>query len=180
PRRSSDPLTTLKAKLHSNQFFIASVLPLSGKLAPFANEVLSGIQLAVEAHRDRAGGASVGLIVKDFESDLPSFLDDFSELLNTDRPLAVIGPLLSKNLPVMAELAERAHIPLITPTATLPNVRRLGNYIFSTAVRNKLQGKRIAPYAIKKQGFRRFCILHPDTAYGRKLARLFAQEVQQH
>jgi branched-chain amino acid transport system substrate-binding protein len=178
--KTSELLANLQAKLKSNQFFIAAVLPLSGKLAPFANEVLSGIQLAVEANRDRAGNASVGLIVKDFESDPASFLDDFSGLLNTDRPLAVIGPLLSKNLPVMAELAERAHIPLITPSATLPNVRRLGNYVFSTALTFQLQAKRIAGYAIKEQGFRRFCILHPDTAYGRELARLFAQEVRQH
>jgi ABC-type branched-subunit amino acid transport system substrate-binding protein len=173
-------LAALQAKLKSNQFFIAAVLPLSGKLAPFSNEVLSGIQLAVEANRDRAGGASVGLIVKDIDSDHASFLDDFSELLSTDRPLAVIGPLLSKNLPVMAELAERAHIPLITPAATLPNVRRLGNYVFSTALTYQLQAKRIAAYAIKEQGFRRFCILHPDTTYGRELARLFAQEVRLH
>src|SRR4029077_4287400 len=76
--KTTELLATLQAKLHSNQFFIASVLPLSGKLAPFANEVLSGIQLAVEANKDRAGGASVGLIVKDFDSDLTSFLDDFS------------------------------------------------------------------------------------------------------
>jgi len=177
--KTSELLATLQAKLQSNQFFIATVLPLSGKLSPFANEVLSGIQLAVEANRDRAGSASVGLIVKDSESDLASFFDDFSGLLNTDRPLAVIGPLLSKNLPVMAELAERAHIPLITPTATLPNVRRLGNYVFSTALTFQLQAKRIAAYAIKEQGFRRFCILHPDTTYGRELARLFAQEVRQ-
>ena len=178
--KTSELLTTLQAKLKSNQFFIAAVLPLSGKLAPFAGEVLSGIQLAVEANRDRTGSASVGLIVKDLESDYASFLDDFSELLNNDRPLAVIGPLLSKNLPVMAELAERAHIPLITPAATLPNVRRLGNYVFSTALTYQLQAKRIASYAIKEQGFRRFCILHPDTTYGRELARLFAQEVRQH
>jgi branched-chain amino acid transport system substrate-binding protein len=178
--KTSELLTTLQAKLKSNQFFIAAVLPLSGKLAPFASEVLSGIQLAVEANRDRTGSASVGLIVKDLESDYASFLDDFSELLNNDRPLAVIGPLLSKNLPVMAELAERAHIPLITPAATLPNVRRLGNYVFSTALTYQLQAKRIASYAIKEQGFRRFCILHPDTTYGRELARLFAQEVRQH
>jgi len=177
--KTSELLATLQAKLKSNQFFIAAVLPLSGKMAPFASEVLSGIQLAVEANRDRAGSASVGLIVKDFESDHASFLDDFSELLNTDRPLAVIGPLLSKNLPVMAELAERAHIPLITPSATLPNVRRLGNYVFSTALTYSLQAKRIAAYAIKEQGFRRFCILHPDTTYGRELARLFTQEVRQ-
>jgi branched-chain amino acid transport system substrate-binding protein len=178
--KTSELLATLQTKLKSNQFFIAAVLPLSGKLAPFASEVLSGIQLAVEANRDRAGSASVGLIVKDFESDYASFLDDLSELLNTDRPLAVIGPLLSKNLPVMAELAERAHIPLITPSATFPNVRRLGNYVFSTALTYQLQAKRIAAYAIKEQGFRRFCILHPDTTYGRELARLFAQEVRQH
>jgi len=178
--KTSDLLATLQAKQKSNQFFIAGVLPLSGKLAPFAAEVLSGIQLAVEANRDRAGSPSVGLIVKDLEADHASFLDDFSELLNSDRPLAVIGPLLSKNLPVMAELAERAHVPLITPTATLPNVRRLGNYVFSTALTYELQAKRIATYAIKEQGFRRFCILHPDTTYGRELARLFTQEVRQH
>lgn len=178
--KTSELLATLQAKLKSNQFFIAAVLPLTGKLAPFANEVLSGIQLAVEANRDRAGSASVGLIVKDVESDHASFLDDFSELLSTDRPLAVIGPLLSKNLPVMAELAERAHTPLITPAATLPNVRRLGNYVFSTALTYQLQAKRIAAYAIKEQGFSRFCILHPDTTYGRELARLFAQEVHQY
>ncbi len=175
---TSELLATLQAAQKSNQFFIVGVLPLSGKLAPFAGEVLSGIQLAVESTRDRAGSPSVGLIVKDLESDHDSFLDDFSELLNTDRPLAVIGPLLSKNLPVMAELAERAHIPLVTPAATLPNVRRLGNYVFSTALTYELQAKRIATYAIKEQGFRRFCILHPDTTYGRELARLFAQEVR--
>ncbi len=178
--KTSDLLATLQAKQKSNQFFIAGVLPLSGKLAPFAAEVLSGIQLAVEANRDRAGSPSVGLIVKDLEADHASFLDDFSELLNDDRPLAVIGPLLSKNLPVMAELAERAHVPLITPTATLPNVRRLGSYVFSSALTYELQAKRIAAYAVKEQGFRRFCILHPDTTYGRELARLFTQEVRQH
>jgi len=178
--KTAELLATLQTKQKSNQFFIAGVLPLSGKLAPFAGEVLSGIQLAIEMNRDRAGSPSVGLIVKDLESDYASFLDDFSELLNNDRPLAVIGPLLSKNLPVMAELAERAHIPLITPAATLPNVRRLGNYVFSTALTYELQAKRIAAYAIKEQGFRRFCILHPDTTYGRELARLFAQEVRQH
>ena len=76
--KTSELLATLQAKLKSNQFFIAAVLPLSGKLAPFASEVLSGIQLAVEANRD--GQERIGRsLVKDFESDYASFLDDFSE-----------------------------------------------------------------------------------------------------
>jgi ABC-type branched-subunit amino acid transport system substrate-binding protein len=49
--------------------------------------------------------------------------------------------------------------------------------VFSTALTYELQAKRIAAYAIKEQGFRRFCILHADTTYG-ELARLFAQEVR--
>ncbi|MEK7235265.1 MAG: penicillin-binding protein activator [Nitrospirota bacterium] len=178
--KTSELLATLQVKLKSHQFFVAAVLPLSGKLAPFANETLNGIQLAIEVHKDRTGVPSIGLIVKESESDRASFLDDFSGLLNNDRLLAVIGPLLSKHLPVMAELAGRAHTPLITPTATFPNVRRLGSYVFSTALTYQLQAKRIAAYAIGEQGYRRFCILHPDTAYGRELARLFAQEVRQH
>jgi ABC-type branched-subunit amino acid transport system substrate-binding protein len=80
----------------------------------------------------------------------------------------------------MAEMAQKTRIPLITPTATLPNVRRLGSYLFSTSLTYTLQAKRIAGYALSDQGYRRFCILHPDTIYGRELARLFAQEVRQH
>jgi ABC-type branched-subunit amino acid transport system substrate-binding protein len=156
------------------------VLPLSGKLSAFASDVLSGVQLAVESAVDRTGGLSIGLLVKDTESSAASFLDDFSALLANDRPVAVIGPLLSKNLPVMAELAERSRTPLLTPTAMLPNVRRLGSYTFSTALTYQSQARKIAAYATGDLGFRRFCILHPDTAYGREMARLFAHEAKQH
>jgi ABC-type branched-subunit amino acid transport system substrate-binding protein/outer membrane protein assembly factor BamD (BamD/ComL family) len=177
--RLSDMLDALQTKLKSSQFLIAGVLPLSGKLSSFATDVLSGAQLAVESTADRAGAPSIGLLVKDLDSSQASFLDDFSTLLTNDRPIAVIGPLLSKNLPVMAELAERSHTPLITPTAMLPNVRRLGSFTFSTALTYHLQTRRIAAYALGDLGFRRFCILHPDTAYGREMARLFANEVRQ-
>jgi ABC-type branched-subunit amino acid transport system substrate-binding protein/predicted negative regulator of RcsB-dependent stress response len=178
--KASDLLASFKAKLKSYQHLIAAVLPLSGKLAPFGTEVLNGIQLALEKGKDGLGLASVGLIVKDSEADRATFLNDLTDLLFEDRPLAVIGPLLSKNLPVMAELAERTKIPVITPAATFPNVRRLGAYVFSTALTYPLQAKRIADYATGEPGYRRFCILHPDTVYGRELARLFAQEVRRH
>jgi ABC-type branched-subunit amino acid transport system substrate-binding protein len=178
--KASDLLGTLQAKLKSHQYVLAAVLPLSGKAAPFSNDVLAGIQLAVELNKDRVTGTSVGLIVKDYESERPTFLDDLSRLLTDDRPIAIIGPLLSKSLPVMAELAERTKTPLITPTATIPNVRRLGGYVFSTAITYSMQAKRIAAYATGEQGYRRFCILYPETTYGRELARLFAHEIQEH
>jgi ABC-type branched-subunit amino acid transport system substrate-binding protein/predicted negative regulator of RcsB-dependent stress response len=178
--KGSELLALIQTRLKSNQFLIAAVLPLAGKPAPFANDVLNGIQLAVESNSGRAGEPSVGLLVKDFESDRAAFLEDLTAMLHNDRPIAVIGPLLSKNLPVMAELAERSRIPLLTPTATLSNVRRLGTFTFSTALTYQLQAKRLASYAAGEQGFRRFCILYPETTYGRELARTFAQEVRLH
>lgn len=176
--KASESLELIKSRLKANQYFIAAVLPLSGHLSAFANDVLEGIQLAVERAREQPGTPSVGLIVKDLDADRQGFLDDLSSLLHDDRPLVVIGPMLSKNLPVMAEMAQKTRVPLITPAATLPNVRRLGSYLFSTSLTYGMQAERIATYAAKEQGYRRFCILHPDTVYGRELARLFAQEVR--
>jgi branched-chain amino acid transport system substrate-binding protein len=176
-QKASESLQLIRSRLRTNQYVIAAVLPLSGNLSTFATDVLEGVQLAVEKAREQPGSPSVGLIVKDHDVDRPGFLDDLSTLLHDDRPLAVIGPMLSRNLPVMAEMAQKTRIPLITPAATLPNVRRLGNYLFSTSLTYASQAERIATYATQEQGHRRFCIIHPDTVYGRELARLFAQEV---
>lgn len=170
----------VRARIKSHPFRIAAVFPLTGKLAPYGTDVLNGIQLAIERAKDAGDGPSLGLIVKDTETDRGSFLDDLSDMLAEDRPVAVIGPLLSKNLPAMAELADRARVPLITPTAVMPNLRRLGSFVFSTSLTYGHQAKRIAAYAVQEQHYHRFAILHPDTAYGRELARLFTQEVQQH
>lgn len=177
--KAADLQSTVRTKFKSHPYSIAAIFPMSGKLAPFGTEVLNGIQLALERSKDGSESPSIGLIVKDTESDRAAFLDELSSVLSDDRPLAVIGPLLSKNLPVMAELAERAHIPLITPSATVPNLRRFGNYVFSTALTYGHQAKRVADYAVKEQQFKRFAILYPDTPYGRELARLFAQEIRQ-
>lgn len=179
-QKASETLALIKTRLKANQYVIAAVLPLSGRLGPFANDVLEGIELALERGREQSGMPSIGLIVKDNESDRPSFLDELSSLLTDEHPLAVIGPMLSKNLPVMAEMAQKTKVPLITPAAMFPNVRRLGGYLFSTALTYGLQAKRMAAYATDEEHYRRFCILHPDTAYGRELARLFAQEIRLH
>ena len=173
-----ESLDLIRTRLKANQYSIAAVLPLSGRLASFSNDVLEGIQLAVERAREQPGTPQVGLIVKDLDADRPGFLDDLSALFTEDRPLVVIGPMLSKHLPAMAEMAQRARVPLITPAATLPNVRRLGSYLFSTSLTYAMQAERIAAYAVKEQAYRRFGMLYPDTVYGRELARLFSQEVR--
>jgi ABC-type branched-subunit amino acid transport system substrate-binding protein/predicted negative regulator of RcsB-dependent stress response len=177
--KAAELQTAVRTKFKAHPYSIAAVFPMSGKLAPFGTEILNGIQLALERARDGTDATSIGLILKDTETDRAAFLDDLSTLLADAHPLAVIGPLLSKNLPAMAEMAERTHIPLITPSATVTNLRRLGAYVFSTALTYEHQAKRVADYAIRDQHYKRLAILYPDTVYGRELAHLFAQEIRQ-
>ena len=176
---ATEKLRSFKAKLKASQYVVAAVLPLSGRMGLFGTESLNGIQIALEKGRESLGLTSIGLVIKDTEPEKTLLLSDLYDLVADHKPLAVIGPLLSHNLPMVAELAEKLETPFITPSATLPNVRRLGTYLFSTALTYPQQAHRIAEYASSRLGYRRFCILHPDTTYGQELARLFSQEIRQ-
>lgn len=176
---ATDMLRAFQHKLQGSQHIIAAVLPLSGKLQAFGTEALNGIQIAVDKARDHLGMNGVGLQVVDSETDKMALRMELGDLLNERHPLAVIGPLLSRDLPLVAPLADQTTTPFVTPSANVSDVRHFGAYLFSTAMTQPLQARRLADYAMGQAGHRRFCILYPDTAYGHELAALFANEVKQ-
>ncbi len=177
---ATETLGSFKSKVKASQHVIAAVLPLSGQLGPFGNEALNGVRLALDKAKESLGLASVGLIVKDSPPDRNRFRTELTELLAEYQPMAVIGPFLSRDLPAAAALGEQTEVPFITPAATAPEVWRFGSYVFSAALTYPQQAQRIADFAVGRQGYRRFCILHPDTTYGHELTRLFSQLVRQH
>jgi ABC-type branched-subunit amino acid transport system substrate-binding protein/predicted negative regulator of RcsB-dependent stress response len=176
---ASEMLKSLKGKLKASQYVLVALLPTSGRHSPYGAEVYNGIRLALDKGRETLGLTSVGLIVMDSETDRSLLRFQLSDVIAEYKPLAVIGPLFSRELPLVAELAEKTETPFVTPTAALADVRRLGNYLFNTASSFFQQAHRLADYAIQYLGYNRFCVLYPETAYGQELARLFAQETRQ-
>ncbi len=172
-------LQSFRTELQESAHVIAALLPLSRRLGPFGTESLRGIQLALDRAREIYDLPSIGLAVRDSESDKMFLRSELYELINEYRPLAVIGPMRSREVQQLAELAERTATPFLTPSATLSDVRHLGHYLFSTAVTYALQARQVADYAVNGLGHYRFGILYPDTRYGRELARLFSREVRQ-
>ena len=79
----------------------------------------------------------------------------------------------------MAEMAERTHIPLITPVKRPSKPATIRQIRLQHGAHPGQQAKRVAEYATKEQPFKRFAVLYPDTRYGCDLARLFAQEIRQ-
>ncbi len=175
--RAGELLAGLTAKLRGSQAILLTYLPLTGKLAAYGTDALNGVQVALEKAKDTFGQTSIGLIVKDSGAHRDGHIQDLAYAIEEYRPIAVIGPMVSRQLPAVSELADRTATPFVTPAATVSDVHRYGPYLFNSALTYPLQTKRLAEYAMGTLGLKRFCILHPDAAYGRELAALFAREV---
>ena len=117
------------------------------------------------------------LVVKDTTTLTGPLRLEIRQMLDEFQPEAVIGPLLSREIQQVGNMPDDYAIPFITPSSTLLNVRQFGSFWFSTAMTSSVQAKRLVEYAIMELGHYRFSIVHPQTAYGKELADMFAKEV---
>ena len=158
---------------------MAAFLPFSGAMKTFGIDSLNGIRMALEDSKTRYGLSSVGLVVKDTGSSLSPLRHEFAQTIQEYNPIAIIGPLLSREIQMVANFADEHQIPIVTPSATLLNVRQFGSYWFSTALTSSLQASQLVQYAMRQLQFKRFCIIHPQTTYGREFSYLFSQAVEE-
>lgn len=164
-----------KIKAHSH--ILAAALPFSGPMKTYGMDSLRGVRLAIEMAKERWGLSSIGLVVKDTTALHASLRVEMEQLLDEFQPRGVIGPLLSREIQEIGRLGDDYSTPFITPSSTLLNVRQYGSFWFSTAMTSSVQAKRLAEYAMLKMNLHRFCVIYPQSAYGRELADLFAKEV---
>ncbi len=170
-------LTAQQKKLKSMAYRIGALLPLSGALSPYGTDVLNGIQIAFAEVTEAIPQLAVGLVVKDTKSDAQVLTSELDDLLNEYQPIAVIGPLLSREVKAVAAAADAYEVVFITPTATLPDVQLLGQYLFNTAVNSRALVRDLATYATGPLGWKRFCILAPRDQYGGEMTQAFAEEI---
>lgn len=164
-----------KIKVHSH--ILAAALPFSGPMKTYGTDSLNGIRLALDMAKEQWGLNSVGLVVKDTATLTAPLRMEIQQLLDEFEPRAVVGPLLSREIQGLGRLPDEYATPFVTPSSTLLNVRQFGSFWFSTAMTSSVQAKRLVEYAILTLGYQRFCIIYPQTAYGRELSDLFAKEV---
>ena len=144
----------------------------------FGIDSLNGIRLAIDDSKALYGLNSVGLVVKDTASSPSPLRYVFAQTIQEYNPIAIIGPLLSREIQAVANFADEHNVPIVTPSATVLNVRQFGSYWFSTALTSSLQAYQLVQYAMQQLQFNRFCIIHPQTAYGREFSHLFSQAVE--
>ena len=159
-----------------NKLRLGVVLPLTGKMSLTGQQVLQGIQLAVNESNLKYQGEELETVVKNSAS---APIEQLFEKLATDPSvIGVVGPVLSDSVRDLVPIADRYHLPMMTPTASSSGLAELSPYVFRNAVTRELQGKYIAEYAVNRLGLRRFVILHPTEEFGFELTDVFVKEVE--
>ncbi|MBN2220861.1 MAG: ABC transporter substrate-binding protein, partial [Vallitaleaceae bacterium] len=133
---------------------IGMLTPLSGDLAQYGQAVLNAAQLAIKAVNDKGGvnGSQVELVYYDNEADQTKSLNLFNRLVDQDKIVALIGPVISGTSLVVAPEANSKKIPMITPTGTNTDITVGYDYVFRACYIDPYQGKMVAKFANEKLG----------------------------
>jgi ABC-type branched-subunit amino acid transport system substrate-binding protein len=168
-------LETNRARLRSAKSVIVLPLPYQGALQPYATSLLRGAQLAVESGRAGSGDLSVMLAAKDYGGDLARLGSVLDQTCREARCVGIVGPVLSREAPVVASRAAQWKVPAVSPTATGPMPPN--RYLFRTALTAQAEGLAVARYATQQLGMKRFVVLAPQDRYSIDIVTAFSDEV---
>src|SRR5437867_3205498 len=175
---ATDALIAQRKKLKGKDVIIGALLPFTGSLQSYSQDVLNGARVALDEALETSSRFSLGLVTKDTEGDDKMLAIELDDLLEGYRPVAVIGPLLTRNVKAIAPAADLHQVPFLTPTATLSEVQRLSPYLFNTGVNNRALVRDLAAYAIDALGCKRATILAPQDAYGADMSQTCTEEMR--
>lgn len=152
---------------------VGVVLPLSGRYAPFGELVRQGIELAISESMTQ----SVRFIYRDSQADAQQAAQAVNELVNGDRVMAVIGPLMGDAAQESIAIAEAAKVPLLT-LSHRQGLPEQGEYIFRNSLTTQQQVDLLADYAIEELGLNTYAILAPDSRAGQEFSQQFAVAIE--
>jgi branched-chain amino acid transport system substrate-binding protein len=169
----------------SEELRVGLIAPLTGTSSDVGTSCLEGAQLAVgEANRD--GGILCGgkrlkvvLIVKDDQGSPEKALIAAQELINQERISALIGPPMSTTAIPVAKLADKAMVPMISQSATNPDLTMGKRWVFRSCFTDDSQPEALARFASSVLGVRTAAILfNVANEYSRTVAGKFTSAFQ--
>jgi branched-chain amino acid transport system substrate-binding protein len=176
PKKAQAPATGTAAPAAAGATVtIAHAGPLTGSIAHLGKDDENGVALAIEranAQKIQIGGQPVTFRMQseDDQAD-PKVGTQVAQKLVDAKVAAVIGHLNSGVTIPASELYAKAGIPMLTGSATNPQVTERGlKTVFRLVARDDQQGPAIASYIASQLNAKKVAIVDDKTAYGEGLA----------
>jgi ABC-type branched-subunit amino acid transport system substrate-binding protein len=156
-----------------NRKKIGLLIPLSGKFEIFGKKVQRSIELAFQhSNDDRA--KDYELIAVDSGDSAESQVHALTKLVEEHQVIAVIGPVISKGIELLASKAVYYQVPLIS----LAQVQSpLATHLFFCSISTQDQVSQTVNYTMGSKGYSKFAIIAPSNKPGEEMAQTFKNEV---
>lgn len=130
------------------KILVGGLAPLTGEVAVYGTSSSNGTKLAIEEINAAGGvlGKQLEFILLDEKGDPVEALNAYNKL-ESQGVVAVIGDITSKPSIAVAEAAATSGMPMITPTASHPDVTVAGDNVFRVCFTDPLQGRTMAVFA---------------------------------
>ncbi|MEO8702618.1 MAG: ABC transporter substrate-binding protein [Kofleriaceae bacterium] len=137
---------------------------MTGAQATFGVSTDRAIRLAIKERNAKGGvkGRKIELVTIDDAGKQSEAATAVTRLINDEKVVAVLGEVASSLSLAGGPIAQKAGVPMISPSSTNPDVTDVGDYIFRVCFLDDFQGWVVAKFAT-------------DTLKAKKVAILFDQ-----
>ncbi|MZP28212.1 ABC transporter substrate-binding protein [Heliobacterium undosum] len=166
-----------------DEILIGANFELSGDVATYGTSSLNSAMLYFDEVNAKGGinGKKIKIVKYDNKSDKAESLSVVTRLVTQDKVSAVIGPVTSGNTLSVVTFADDKKVPVITPTATNPDVTvdpktgKVHDYVFRTCFLDSFQGKAAAEFALKKGAKNAVVLVSQADEYSKGLGKFFKE-----
>jgi len=163
----------------ASPFKVGLAAPFTGDYATYGASHQAGADIAM-AELNAAGGVNGAQVSTELGDDLgdpkqavlvaQKFIDDSSIVV-------VDGHMFSGATIAAAPKYQTAGLPMISPSATNPDITSLGSFIWRICMTDAVQGKGLADYSVTMLGKKSIAVMYDSSDYGRGLADAYASGV---
>ncbi len=148
-------------KKNENEIVIGHFGSMTGGEATFGKSTDQGIRLAVDEVNEAGGikGKKIKLVTMDDQGKTDEAAAVVNRLIEREKVVAILGEVASARSIQAAPIAQKAKIPMISPSSTNPKVTQIGDYIFRTCFIDPFQGFVMAKFASENLKLKKVAIL---------------------
>ncbi len=160
----------------SDVILLGQVGALTGGQATFGISTRNGIEMAIKEANAKGGvkGKKLAIRVYDNQSKPEEAAQAATRLITQDKVVLILGDVASSNSLAMAEKAQAAGVPMITPSSTNPTVTEKGDFIFRICFIDPFQGFVMAKFARDELKLGKVAVLQDNkSAYSIGLTDVF-------
>lgn len=162
---------------------VGVIATLTGVYTSLGENMIGGIQIALDEVDGVAGGRPIELVIEDSAGSPDQALAKARQLIERDQVHMLAGVILSNEAAALRDVIVQAEIPWIIGNAGLPGLTRDPNlrspYIFRASCANGQYEAPFGEYAYTELGYRRIVLTALDYSAGHDKAGAFRKRFEE-